>query len=336
MAGALPARLVVSGPSAAIAATRVALRDALRRADATRLVVAVSGGADSLALAGAAAYHQRDGLETVAVVVDHGLQVGSRGVAERAAEQCRGLGLTAHVESVAVVDTHDGPESAARSARYAALEAFAGEVAGSVVVLGHTRDDQAEQVLLALARGSGTRSLAGIPVRRGVFLRPFLRTGRGSDPGVTRAVTRAACAELGLVPWDDPHNDDPRFLRARLRRALPLLANALGPEGAGLARALARTADLARADTEALDILAEQRAGAYDASGWSVPLLAAEPEAIRRRILRILAHGSGAEALGLVHVEALDALVISWHGQGPVDLPGGVRVARRGNTLVLV
>src|SRR6185312_16945315 len=182
------------------------------------------------------------------VTVDHGLQPGSaERVGEIAAQMAR-LGLDP-VQSVAVTvppsATAAGPEAAARTARYAALD---GAVA---VLLGHTLDDQAETVLLGLARGSGGRSLAGMPARRGRYRRPLL--------AVRRAATGAACAELGLEPWQDPHNQDFRFARARVRhQALPALEAALGP---GVAEALARTAGQLRADAECLEELAFAESG---------------------------------------------------------------------------
>ena len=117
------------------------------------------------------------------------------------------------------------------------------------MLLGHTLDDQAETVLLGLARGSGGRSLAGM--RRGfdLFARPLL--------DVRRDDTVTACQVEGLTVWDDPHNSDPAFTRVRVRRTiLPLLEDELGP---GVARTLARTADQLRDDMALLDALADER-----------------------------------------------------------------------------
>ena len=222
------------GPSPAVAEVRTAVRTCLSDLEAGQLVLAAcSGGADSLALAAALAFvAPRADLRGGAVTVDHGLQPGS---AERAADLAAllsKLGLDP-VRSIAVTPARkDGPEAAARTARYAALDAAARERQAAAVLLGHTLDDQAETVLLGLARGSGSRSLAGMPARRGVYRRPLL--------GLRRATTAAACAELGLLAWQDPHNHDFRFTRARVRhQALPALEDALGP---GVAEALARTA----------------------------------------------------------------------------------------------
>lgn len=336
------------GPHPAVAATRVAVRDALAALAETRghgtdpplLLVGVSGGADSMALMAAAAFAApRQGYRVGAILVDHGLQPQSATAAERAAAVCRETGLDpVEILPVQVAGSGGyGPEAAAREARYAAFAHAVHRHDARHVLLGHTRDDQAEQVLLALARGSGTRALAGIPPQRAPYLRPFLRTGSGADPGITREVTRAACAAQGIEPWEDPHNHDPRFLRARLRAALPMLADALGDEGAGLARALARTADLARRDADLLDALAEEARARLGSAPYPAAELAALTDAVRVRVWRILALDAGAHpsALAAVHLEALDELVTRWRGQGPVDLPGGVRAWRHTGRIAL-
>ncbi|PPK93428.1 tRNA(Ile)-lysidine synthase [Kineococcus xinjiangensis] len=321
----------MSGPSPATAAVRRAVREdlaLLRRECSGRVVlVACSGGADSLALAAGAAFAAaRSGFATGAVVVDHGLQPGSAAVAEAAAGQCRGLGLEP-VDVVAVaVGRAGGPEAAARDARYAALEAAAVAHGAEAVLLAHTRDDQAESVLLGLARGSGARSLAGMPAVRGRWRRPLLE--------LPRSVVRAACADAGLVPWEDPANADAALARARVRhRVLPVLEAELGP---GAAAALARTARALRDDADALDALTDALAASAvrvePAGGASAAVadLAAQPAALRRRLLRRLALAAGAPAgaLAAVHVDAADALLLDWRGQGPVALPGGLELRR--------
>lgn len=284
-----------------VAAVRLAVRRAL---PARGLVlVACSGGADSLALAAAARFVGRDvGL----VTVDHGLQEGSAARAAEVARWAREAGLDpVQVATVSVAGLPGGPEAAARTARYEALTSAAVRLGAVAVLLGHTRDDQAETVLLALARGAGPRGLAGMPAVKGIFLRPLL--------DVARADTRKACAALGLVPWEDPHNADPSFARSRVRgSALPALVDALGPAVvANLARSAAQIAQ----DNAALDGLAA------DVSDMSVGALAALMPAIRTRALHAWALRLGAPggALSHRHVEALDALVTAWHGQGPVD-----------------
>jgi tRNA(Ile)-lysidine synthase len=304
----------------AVAATRVAVRTALAEAgiDAGDLVlVAVSGGADSLALASAAAAEAPHcGLRAGAVTVDHGLQPGSADRARDVASRCAELGLEPVEIATVQVGANGGPEAAARDARYAAIDEAAIRRGASTVLLGHTLDDQAETVLLGLARGSGARSLAGMPGRRGRLLRPFL--------GVRRDTTAAACRALGLTPWDDPHNSDPAYARARVRAtALPALEAALGP---GMADALARSASLLRDDADALDDWAERESG----GSLDADRLAALPAAIRTRVLRRAAIAAGANSGGLTvgHVRDIERLVTAWHGQGPVSLPGGLVAVR--------
>jgi tRNA(Ile)-lysidine synthase len=213
-----------------------------------------------------------------------------------------------------------GLEAAARAARYAALEETAADAGAVAVLLGHTLDDQAETVLLGLARGSGPRSLAGMPPRRGLFVRPLL--------GVRRSVTAAACTALGLSAWSDPHNADRRFARVRVRLdALPALEAALGP---GVAEALVRTAGQLRDDAEVLEKIAASERGRDD-TPMTAASLAGLPGAVRTRVLRSAALEAGcpAGALTAAHVARVDELVTDWHGQQGVDLPGGVRAARR-------
>jgi tRNA(Ile)-lysidine synthase len=287
------------------------------------LLVACSGGADSLALAAAVAFvAPRAGLLAGAITVDHGLQPGSAERAVAVGEALTALGLDP-VEVVTVVVGHDGgPEGAARSARYDALAAAADRLGAVSVLLGHTRDDQAETVLLGLARGSGARSLSGMAGRSGVYRRPLL--------DLDRSVVRAAAA--GLDTWEDPHNADPSFGRSRVRHeVLPALESTLGP---GIAAALARSAALLRADADALDTWADQAwadAGGSGADGLDVSALLVLPAAVRTRLLRraALEAGSPAGDLSAGHVGELDRLLTDWHGQGPLDLPGRVSAARQ-------
>ncbi|MDA8369022.1 MAG: tRNA lysidine(34) synthetase TilS [Nocardiopsaceae bacterium] len=314
----------MTGPPPAIAATRRAIRQALNGCGTGELVlVACSGGADSLALAGAAAFAApRMGLRAGGVTIDHGLQAGSGTQAERVADTLRGLGLDP-VDRVAVkVGRDGGPEGAARTARYTALDAAADRYGAVAVLLGHTSDDQAETVLLRLARGSGARSLAGMAPRNGRYLRPFL--------GLSRRTVHDACALMGLDPWQDPHNTDPAYARSRVRHAaLPALEEVLGP---GIADALARTAELLRDDADALDAWAERAGGdaLFDSGELDTSVLADLPRAVRTRVLRSTAIGAGcpAGALTARHVAELDRLVTAWRGQSHVDLPGGLRGRR--------
>jgi tRNA(Ile)-lysidine synthase len=318
------------GPHPAVAAVRHSVRRALAGLEPGALaLVACSGGADSLALAAALAFEApRLSLRGGGVTVDHGLQPGSADQAARVTAALAELGL-APVRSVQVsVPSRDGPEpfpgpeAAARAARYAALDRVAAETGAAAILLGHTLDDQAETVLLGLARGSGARSLAGMPERSGRYLRPFL--------GLRRAQTRAACSALGLEPWDDPQNSDPGYLRVRVRhQVLPVLEQVMGP---GVAEALARTSALLRADAEVLDALATTEAERTSAGHSTLDAreLSGLPAAIRRRVLRLAALAAGCPAGSLAerHVAAIDALVTDWHGQRGADLPGGVHAER--------
>ena len=310
-------------PAPAVSATRTAVRRLLDQTSCDALVVACSGGADSLALAAATAHvARRTDVPVHGVIVDHGLQPGSADVAERAAEQLDGLGCDVVRVVTVSVDGLGGPEAAARRARYAALEAARPE--NSLVLLGHTLDDQAETVLLGLGRGSGPRSIAGMRALDPPWARPFLE--------ITRATTTAACEALGLRPWQDPHNSDPRFTRVRLRsEVLPLLEDVL--QG-GVGAALARTAAQLREDSDALEAVAAGVRGRVESGdGVDARALAAEPAALRRRVLREWLRSRGVPEITDAHLRSADDLVGNWKGQGPHALPGGFVLRRAHGTL---
>ncbi|HEY2505420.1 MAG TPA: tRNA lysidine(34) synthetase TilS [Streptosporangiaceae bacterium] len=317
------------GPHPAVAAIRHAIRTSLAGlSPGDVILVACSGGADSLALAAAVAFEApKAGLLAGGITVDHGLQAGSADRARQVSATLAGLGL-APVSAVGVTvagpadsASYPGPEAAARQARYAALDEAAAAAGAVAVLLGHTLDDQAESVLLGLHRGSGARSLAGMAPRSGRYLRPLL--------AIRRAQTTAACAALGLAAWQDPQNEDPAFTRARVRTQLmPVLEQTLGP---GVAEALARTASLLHADADALDAMAAAEASQLPADGLPADRLALLPAAIRHRILRAaaLAAGSRPGDLSERHIASLDRLVTDWHGQRWTNLPGGISCQRR-------
>jgi tRNA(Ile)-lysidine synthase len=338
------------GPHPAVAEVRLAVRRCLSGAGPAQgdlVLVACSGGADSLALAAALAFEApKLGLRGGGVTVDHGLQPGSADQAQRVTKALAAMGLDP-VQSIRVTvarpgdrggpgdqgepgergepggGDYPGPEGAARAARYRALDQAASSCGAAAILLGHTTDDQAETVLLGLARGSGARSLAGMPERNGRCLRPLLE--------ISRATTRAACAALDLEPWDDPQNADPSFARARVRhRLLPALEEELGP---GVTEALARSARQLRADAEFLDSLATAEAQRLTTPDGGLPLdaLAALPQAIRSRVLRDAAIAAGCPpgALTARHIAGLEALVTGWRGQRWTDLPGGICGRRR-------
>ena len=321
------------GLDPAVAVVRLAVRRCL--ADVTQdgpVVVGCSGGADSLALVAATVFECRDsGRPVVGATVDHGLQEGSDVHADHVVGQMARLGVTETLAArVRVEAAGQGPEAAAREARYAVLEEVARRVGSSVVLLGHTLDDQAETVLLGLTRGSGGRSIAGmrrvVPGSAGdpaelAFHRPLL--------DVTRAQTEQACRAQGLDVWSDPHNDDPRFTRSRVRhRVLPVLEEELGP---GVAVTLARTADLLREDMELLDRLADAaytRARTGD-GGLDAPWLRNQPTALSTRVLRRAALDAGSPPAELTkgHVDGLVRLMRGAHASGraaQLQLPGHV------------
>ena len=314
------------------------------------LVVGLSGGADSLALALTTIdVAARAGIPVVTVTVDHGLRAGSGEEARRVADLAASLGSRAVVETVSV-EGPGGPEGSARDARRAALRVVA-QREGAPILLGHTMDDQAETVLLRLARGSGPSSLRAIaPVSRdddGVtWLRPLL--------GLRRTDTEQACAQAGLAPLQDPTNDIDGPWRAAdgspLRRsalrhtAIPALASALGVDPVP---ALARTAALCAADDDALTQWASALAASatpgeeHDSEtghpSLAVSALLGAPRAVRTRALREAARAARIRALSSAHVDALDDLVVAWRGQGPIDLPGGAasRVGRGGHARIV-
>ncbi|ONH26224.1 hypoxanthine phosphoribosyltransferase [Pseudofrankia asymbiotica] len=327
-------------PAPAVAAVRLAVRHAIADLPPGALVlVACSGGPDSLALAAATAFvAPRRALRAGLLTVDHGWDPASPARAEKVARQ----GAALRLDPVEVLTAHSArSEGAARDARRAALFAAAERLGGAALLLGHTLDDQAETVLLRLARGSGARTLGAMSPRDGLVRRPLL--------GLRRDHTRNACRAERLEPWDDPTNADDAFARARVRHSLlPALEEQLGP---GIAEALARSADLLRADAEALDALADdayaQLTGLADVPpGAVVPAgldldvgtLGELPSALRTRVLRraALTLGASASALRAEHVWAMEALVTRWRGQQPVPLPSGVTARRRGDRIALV
>ncbi|MGW5312408.1 tRNA lysidine(34) synthetase TilS [Nocardia thailandica] len=314
----------------AVLAVRRAVRAWRDAVGCWSVAVAVSGGADSLALTAAAAVEIPD---VRALVVDHRLQAGSDHVARWAAESAQRLGCRESLVLPVDVVGEGGPEAAARDARYAALDAARDR---RPVLLGHTLDDQAETVLLGLARGSGGRSLRGMTAWQAPWGRPLL--------GVRRAQTRQMCADLGLTPWEDPHNSDPAYTRVRVRtEVLPLLEEALG---GGVAAALARTAAQLREDGDVLDelsadLLRRARTGtASDEPGLSIETLATAPAALRKRAIRAWLAERGVSGLMNSHLQAIDALVTAWRGQGGVAVAGGgpgwrLVVTREHGTLTL-
>ncbi len=337
----------MTGPDPAVAACRLAVRRELGLLadgkggvwspdvrDGGCVLVACSGGADSLALLAATIFEARKApFRVIGVVVDHGLQEGSADHTARVVAQMARMGADETASIRVEVDPGPGGiEAGAREARYAALSQLAEHFGADEILLGHTLDDQAETVLLGLTRGSGGRSIAGMRrafERDGVrFLRPLLE--------ITRAQTEAACRAEGIEWWSDPHNADPRFVRSRIRHTvMPMLEEQLGP---GIAAALARTADAVRDDVDALD---DEAALALEEArlegGWDavrLEMLARLP-GVQTRVLRLIALAAGALASDLTreHVLAL-AEILPGSGAGrQIQLPGHLTAYREGNLL---
>lgn len=305
----------------ALVALRSAVRARLENYSAGDLVlVAISGGADSLALGEAIKLEsEKLAIKVIGLTIDHQLQKGSSAQAEKVLNQ---VSFPCLIEKVNVVIT-DGIESSARRARYEALERVAHAQGAVAVFLGHTKDDQAETVLLGLARGSGARSLSGMASTSGLYVRPFLE--------ITREQTMAACKELNLQPWNDPHNDDQTFLRVKVRKiVIPVMEKEIGP---GIRDALTRSAELLRDDADALDAMAEE----FWSNDKSLEIegLLKLAKAVRTRVLRLALFESGVNQLSADQVRQVEALITNWKGQGEVSLPSGVKVSRISGRLTL-
>ena len=292
-------------------------------------LVAVSGGADSLALAYALIKESPDlAITLIGVTVDHQLQSGSTDQAKKVQAVLKEMGYQEVLIEKVTVEEKSGLEADARTARYAALDSVAHAFGATQIFLGHTRDDQAETVLLGLARGSGTRSLSGMAVVNGKYARPFLQ--------LTRTQTVAACHEVKLEPWNDPHNGNTEFSRVRVRtEVLPMMEEKIGP---GIAAALSRSASILRDDADALDAIAHDEISQSDLSSLDCEHLATLARAIRSRVLRAAIYAAGAPSGSITadHLASVEALVTSWHGQGALSLPGGVKVERISGRLSLL
>ncbi len=292
------------------------------------VIVAASGGADSLALAAALLPECKTlALRVIALIIDHGLQKNSADVVHEAKKELVKIGYE-NVEIRKIkVEVTDGLEASARRARYAAINDVAKLHNAAAIFLGHTKDDQAETVLLGLARGSGTRSLSGMAQRIDNYRRPML--------SISRQQTEAACEELGLKFWLDPHNQSMEYTRVRVREnVLPLMEKEIGP---GVAEALVRSAKLLRDDADALDQWADEIFDELDPISLDISTLESLPRAIRTRVLRkaIYLAGAPSGSLSSEHIEPVEALVTAWKGQGPVSLPGGVTIERISGRLSL-
>jgi len=285
-----------------------------------------SGGADSMALA-VALFIERSNTKVIPIVIDHGLQEGSAQITSQTIERLKQIGFTQVESARAQVTMTDGLEASARRARYQLFNQFIETYQPKYFLLAHTLNDQAENVLLGLARGSGARSLSGMAVKNNVFVRPLLK--------ISRELTTAACSEAGIEIWSDPHNEDLRFTRVRVRKnLLPIIEDNLGP---GITEALVRSADLLRDDADALDGFAAEYFNQADPFNLDVKELERLPKAITTRVLRLAIYKAGAPAGSLTaeHIAAAQALISDWHGQKEVSLPGNVKLLRNSGRITL-
>ena len=265
--------------------------------------------------------------KVIPVVVDHGLQEGSAQITSQTISKLKSIGYTEVESAIAQVKITDGLEASARRARYQIFNQFIDTYRPKYFLLAHTLNDQAESVLLGLARGSGARSLSGMAVENNIYVRPLLK--------ISRHTTVAACREGGIEIWSDPHNDDLRFARVRTRKnVLPNLEENLGP---GITEALVRSADLLRDDADALDNFAREYFAQTDPLNLSVNELERLPKAIRTRVLRLAIYKAGAPtgSLSAEHINGAEALISDWHGQKELSLPGDVKLLRNSGRITL-
>lgn len=311
-----------------ISLARRAVRESLKALHpGDHIIVAVSGGADSLLLAYCVNLEaEKDAFQITSVIVNHQLQENSAEIAEVAKRELLKLGLD-RVEIIPVkVMKENGLEADARTARYAALETYAKKIRATGIFLGHNQDDLAESVLLGLTQGAGTKSLAGMSVHDGKYLRPLLT--------LSREQILQACEEAGITYWSDPHNDDERFTRVKIRKnILPIMESEIGP---GIRDALARSARIFREDSDALDQLTDEIYATID-NPYSIDILVLEklPSAIRKRVIRRALASLGAARLSSEQIGWVEALISQWHGQGAVALPAGVTARRESGRLAL-
>jgi tRNA(Ile)-lysidine synthase len=294
-------------------------------------LVALSGGGDSLALAWALskeapALH----LPLGAVIVDHQLQEGSSEIAQRAAETVAQWGLSPAIIKRVSVGDQGGPEEAARAARYGAFREAMRETGARGVILAHTKDDQAETVVLGMGRGSGPSALKGMAAREGTYHRPLLR--------LSRKTLRTALVDAGIEWWDDPHNENERYARVRVRnRVLPVWEEELGP---GISDALSRTASLFRQDSDALDSFAQvfvaEHVEASNPSERSVSVqaLMEQPAAVHTRALRMMVIAVGGSAPSFAQMDQILTVLRNWRGQSALDLSGVTLERTEGRIMV--
>jgi tRNA(Ile)-lysidine synthase len=295
-----------------------------------RVLIACSGGADSLVLAWVVQFvAKKKEIFVSALIVDHQLSPESNEVAQAAKSKLEALAiLDTKIIKVEVLNNSEGIEAAAREIRYEALTKYGNEINAQMIFLGHTLEDQVETVLMRLTRGSGARSLQGMAEVKGKFVRPFLH--------IQRAIVRDSLSIIDLTAWEDPMNYSEKFLRSKVRnQLLPKLKEVLGES---VFEAIDRTATQLRVDNAALDLITQDviALNSIETSS-SVEILLAQPQAIRTRVIRAMMLSAGAPAASLAntHIEAVNQLVTNWHGQGEVALPGKLWASRSNNQIAI-
>ncbi|MFZ9840585.1 MAG: tRNA lysidine(34) synthetase TilS [Candidatus Nanopelagicales bacterium] len=303
-----------------------AVADALADFVGTNLIVACSGGPDSVSLAFATAeLAPKHNWEVNVVIVDHQWSELSAANAQFAKDQLVAHGIT-NVEIVVADPTPaENREAAARDIRYEILKTKSAALNDCPVLLGHTKDDQAETVLMRLVRGSGSKALAGMNPVRDVFIRPLL--------SLSRTEVHAAIPETFSV-IDDPANQDDSYLRVRVRKSiLPTMRKDLGED---VVDGLYRSAELLRVDSDYFDQETKQKyQDALVESDLDIQQLSPLHTAIRTRVIQLWLINAGVPSGSLhqIHIKTVDELVSNWHGQKEINLPGGFEVKRSSNRL---
>lgn len=288
----------------------------------------VSGGADSLALLIAlSTLYKGDRASQVHVVsIDHQLQEITSQISQQVATLANNFGFTTHIIPIDIPETGNGAEADARTARYSAFDTIITDHNLEAFLIGHTKSDQAEQVMLGLLRGSGTRSISGIPERRGVFVRPFLNV-------LNRAETQKVCNENLVTYWCDPHNDSTDYNRVNIRK---LIKETETVTGQNIVEPLVRTAKISTEDADALDFYATVAYDTIVSSDWNIDTLLTVPVAIRKRVYRnkLISLNIATDKVSFDALASIETLISDWHGQKVNNITSNLMVTRVDNRIV--
>jgi len=281
-----------------------------------------SGGADSTALMLAlSTLYKGDRASLVhVVIIDHQLQEVTAEISQNVAELAKSYGFTPHVIPISITETREGSESDARRSRYEAFEKTIEEYNLKAFLTGHTKSDQAEQVMLGIIRGSGSRSLSGIREERGVYKRPFLNW-------LSREETQKVCEENGYEYWCDPHNDLTIYRRVAVRK---FLKNFEDESGQKITDSLVKTAIINSEEADALDFYADSMYSKVIDNNWSADFLSTIPSAVRKRLYRkiLIELEVRSDSIDFLKLSAIDNLISDWRGQGAVVISKNLEVSR--------